>query len=417
VTSLLPLAAYYALVEVFVFLAFAELFHSFSEKAGLPDIVTDLLLGVALSSVALGGVLNTLLGAPIFKTTSYVLIFADFSVILLLFAAGLAGGFQGLRRAGWPAVGAAVAGDVLPFSVAFLLFSRVYSLDVALLMGVAAAATSTAVAASIVRSEKVERTPGGQFLMNAAAMDDVVALLLLSAVLTVVGGRFDVIAVTGGIVESVIAWVVLLLASVVIIPRVLKVPRLRDTRGMPFLILFVLVAVVVSLGFSAVIGAFIAGLAVAESLVATRTREMTEMLLLIFGALFFVVTGAQFDFRTLANLDMVGLALLLAAVAAAGKVLGVYPFARVRLGPTPAAATVALGMVPRGEIGIIVGAIGLSLGLFDQVLFGEVLLMSLATTLVGAYLFRRLASTLGPPPDAQGQAARMMDELARSTPE
>jgi Kef-type K+ transport system membrane component KefB len=249
----------------------------------------------------------------------------------------------------------------------------------------------------MIQGGRVGRTPGGQFLMNVAALDDVVALLLLSAVLTIVGGRFDVIAITGGIAESVIAWVVLLVASVVIIPRVLHVPRLRDLRGMPFLILFVLVAVVVALGFSAVIGAFIAGLAIAESLAADRTRELTETLLLVFGALFFVVTGAQFDVHQLTNLVMVGLALVLAVVAAAGKVLGVYPFARLRLGRTPAVQSVVLGMIPRGEIGLIVGSIGLAVGVFDQTMLGEVLLMSLATTLVGTFLFRRVSGRLGPP--------------------
>ena len=394
-----PTIAYYALVEVFIFLAFAELLHSFAEKTGLPDIVADLLLGMTLSGFAVGGLINTLIGQPIFGITPYLLLFADFSVILLLFAAGLGGGFQGLRRAGWPAVGAAITGDLLPFGVVTVLFSRFYSLDAALLLGVAAAATSSAVVASVSQRERVDRTLGGQFLMNVAALDDVVALILLSVVLTIVGGQFDVIAVTGSVLESAIAWVVLLLASVVVIPRVLRVPRVRDLRAMPFMVLFILVAIVVALGFSAVIGAFIAGLAVAESIAAERTRAITEVLLLVFGALFFVVTGAQFDVHELTNLAMVGLALLLAAVAATGKVLGVYPFARIRLGPTPA-GSVSIGMVPRGEIGLIVGSIGLSIAVFNQTMLGEVLLMSLATTLIGAFLFRRLAANLGPPPVA-----------------
>ncbi len=402
--AVLPSDAYYALVEVFVFLAFAELVHSFAEKVGLPDIVADLVLGMALSGFALGGLLNALLGVPLFGISPYLLLFADFSVILLLFAAGLGGGFQGLRRAGWPAVGAAIAGDVLPFAVVAFLFSRIYDLDAALLLGVAAAATSSAVVASVTQRERIAKTDAGQFLMNVAALDDVVALILLSVVLTIVGGQFDVISVTGSVAESVVAWVVLLLASVVVIPRVLKVPRVRELRGMPFLILFVLVAIVIALGFSAVIGAFIAGLAIAESIAADRTREITEVLLLVFGALFFVVTGAQFDVGELTNLALVGLGLLLATLAAAGKVLGVYPFARLRLGPSPASGAVAVGMVPRGEIGLIVGSIGLSLGVFDQTMLGEVLLMSLATTLAGAYFVRRLAGTFGAPPTAPAAA-------------
>ncbi len=392
--ALLPGEAYYALVEIFVFLAVAELLHSAARRANVPTIVTDILVGVVLSGFALGGLLNTLVGVPIFVVNSYVLIFADFSVILLLFAAGLGGGFTGLREAGLLAVLAAIAGDVAPFAVVAGVFSRVYPLDTALLLGAAAAATSSAVVASVLLSEQVDGTPGGRFLMNIAALDDVVALVLLSVVLTIVGGRVDVIAITGSVFELVIAWVVLLFASVFVIPRVLRIPGIRDAQGMPFLILFVLVAIVVALGFSAIIGAYIAGLAVAESLVASRTRGTTEVLLLLFGSLFFVVTGAQFDWRELLEPSLVVLAVVLAALAAAAKLLAVYPFARARLGPGEAPLAVSTGMVPRGEIGLIVGSIGFALGLFSQAVLGEVLLMAVLTTLIGAVLFRRSAPAL-----------------------
>jgi Kef-type K+ transport system membrane component KefB len=392
-----PEAAYYALLEVFIFLAVAELLHSFARKVGVPTLVSDLLLGVLLSSFALGGILNSLIGVPIFLVNDYVLLFADFSVILLLFAAGLGGGFAGLRRAGTPAVLAAIAGDLVPFALALVVFSRIYPLNVALLLAVACAATSSAVVASLLQAERLTDTPAGQFHMNVAALDDVVALVLLSVALTVVGGQFDVLAVTGNILELAVGWVVLLLAAVLIIPRLLRVPQLRDAQRMPFLFLFILVAVVVAFGFSAVIGAFIAGLAVAESLAASRTRQITEILLILFGSLFFVVTGAQFDFHQFLDLGLIGLALLLALIAAGGKVVAVYPFARLRWKAEPARA-IALGMIPRGEIGLIIGAIGYSDGILDQTTLGVILLMSIVTTVVGAVLFRRVAGAMRPEP-------------------
>ncbi len=393
--AVVPATAYYALLEVFVFLAVAELLHSFAGRIGLPALVSDLLLGVLLSSFALGGLLNAVLGVPIFLVNDYVLLFADFSVILLLFAAGLGGGFSGLRRAGWPAVGAACAGDVVPFVLVLAVFSRFYPVNVALLLAVASAATSSAVVASLLQTERLTHTPAGQFQMNVAALDDVVALVLLSVVLTTVGGRFDILAVTGSVLELVVGWVVLLLASVLLIPRLLRIPRLRDAQRMPFLFLFVLVAVVVALGFSAVIGAFIAGLAVAESLAADRTRQITEILVLLFGSLFFVVTGAQFDVHQLLVPGLVVLALLLALLATAGKALAVYPFARRRWGPGPSRA-IAFGLVPRGEIGLVVGAIGFASGTLDQTTLGEILVMSIVTTLVGSVAFRKVASAMRP---------------------
>lgn len=392
----LPPTADDALLLVFIFLAVAELLHSIADKVGFPHLVSDLLLGIVLSSYALGGVFNALLGVPIFVVSSYVLIFADFSVILLLFAAGLGGGFTGLRNAGRYAILAAVAGDLVPFALAYLLLVHVYSSSAALLLAVATAATSSAVVAALLQAQGVGDRPAGHFHMNVAALDDVVALVLLSVVLTVVGGKFDVLAATGSVLELVVAWVVLLLAAVLVFPRVVRLPALREARGLPFLFLFVLVVVVVSLGFSAVIGAYIAGLAVAESLVASRTREITEILLVLFGSLFFVVTGAQFAVGSLLNPALVALAVVLAGIAAFGKFVGVYAFARPRWDPETSRA-VAFGMIPRGEIGLIVGSIGITSGLLDQTMLGEIVLMSIVTTLIGAVLFRFSASAYAGP--------------------
>ena len=394
--ALVPLS-YYALLEVFIFLAVAELLHSFTSKVGLPNLVSDVLLGILLSGFALGGILNALFGAPIFVVNDYLLLFADFSVILLLFAAGLAGGFAGLRSAGLGALAAALAGDLVPFLAVFALFSQFYSLSVALLLGVAASGTSSAVVASLLQSEDLRGSDPGHFMMNVSALDDVVALLFLSVALTIVGGQAGVLAVTGGVLELVAAWIILLLAAVLILPRLLRIRRLRETRGMPFLFLFVIIVIVVSLGFSAIIGAYIAGIAIAESLVASRTRELTEVLLLLFGSLFFVVTGAQFDFHILFQPDVVVLALVLAGIAALGKFAGVYPLARRRF-DTATARTVALGTVPLGEIGLIVGAIGITSGVLSQTQLGEILLMSLLTTLVASFLFRRGARRIRPAP-------------------
>ncbi|MGA7922683.1 MAG: cation:proton antiporter [Thermoplasmata archaeon] len=397
--SLLSPVAYYALLEVFVFLAFAEVLHSLGQRIGLPQIVADLIAGMILSSYAVGSLLNDVLGVQLFVINDYVMLFATFSVVLLLFAAGLEGGFSSLRTAGVYAIFGAIAGDLVSFAVVFVVFVHFTTISAALLIAVASAATSTAVVAQFLRSEALGGTAGGKFLINVAALDDVVALILLSVVLTILGGKFDPIAVTGNAVEAVAAWVVILLVSVLIIPRLLRVRALRESRDVPFAILFALVAIVVVLGFSAVIGAFIAGLAVAESLVASRTREITLILTAIFGSLFFVVIGAQFDVGLLLNPNVLALAFLLAGLAAAGKFLGVLPFAQTRLRSPADGVTVAIGMIPRGEIGLLVGAIGVSSGIFDTQLLGVIVLMSIVTTLVGAVLFRQriLRQTLETP--------------------
>lgn len=386
--------AYYALLEIFILLAFAELLRSIFERNGFPPTVGELIAGIVLGTYALGGVLNGLLGIQLFVVNDYVLLFADFSVILLLFAAGLEGGFSSLRAAGSAAVGAAILGDLIPFVATFLVFSLYYPVHTALLVGVATGATSTAIVAALVRSENLSSRPTGKFLLHSAALDDVVALLLLSVALSLNPTRPDIIAISGGIVFTAVAWIIILLASVLIIPRVLKPLSSRVSNDLPFVILFAIVAIVTSLGFSAVIGAFIAGLAVGESLLATRTKHMADVLLAIFGSLFFVVVGAEFDVRLLVDPWVTVYALVLVAIAVGGKFAGVYAIARARFPEPKVARALAVGMIPRGEIGLIVAAVGLSIGAFDQTLLGAVLLMSILTTIIGGFLFRRVAPDL-----------------------
>ncbi len=402
--ALLAANDYYVLLEIFLFLAVAQLLHTFTNRIGFPEIVADLIAGMVIGSYALGGVFDTVTGSHLFEINAGVLLFADFSVVLLLFAAGLGGGFSSLREAGLWAVGIAVAGDVLSFGISFLVFREIYPLDAALFIAVATAATSAVAVASVLTSTGVARTRGGRLFLNASALDDVVALTMLSVVLAVLAGYTDPLRLTGSVVEAVVAWLVLLLVSVVLIPRLFHVRLFRNIETMPFTVLFILIAVVLALGFSPVIGAFIAGLAIAESAVAPRTRELTGVLIGIFGALFFIVVGAEFDVGLLADLTVVGLGLGLAGLAAAGKMIGVYPLAARRLGSRRAGWAVAVGMVPRGEIGLVVGAIGYSSGILSQEMLGEIVLMAIVTTLAGAVLFPRLAPAFGDAASADATA-------------
>jgi len=392
--ALLAPSDYYVLLEIFLLLAVAQLIHSVTSKVGFPEIVADLLAGMVIGSYAVGGLFDQLSGSHLFEINPGLLLFADFSVVLLLFAAGLGGGFSSLREAGLWAVGIAITGDVLSFGLTFLVFRTFYSLDAALFLSVATAATSAVAAASVLSSTGVGRTPGGRLFMNASALDDVVALTMLSVVVTILSGYADPLRLTGSVAEAIIAWVVLLLAAVVIIPRLFRLRVFRNIETLPFTVLFVLIAVVLALGFSPVIGAFIAGLAVAESIVAARAREMTGVLVAVFGSLFFIVVGAEFDVGLLLDVTLVALALLLAGLAIVGKLVGTYPFARRRLRTARAGWAVALGMVPRGEIGLVVGAIGYSSGYLTQEMLGEIVLMAIVTTLVGALLFPRFAPAL-----------------------
>jgi Kef-type K+ transport system membrane component KefB len=344
--------------------------------------------GMALAPPALGAILNGWLGFQLFQINDLLLAFADFSVILLVFAAGLEGGVASLRQAGWPAVAAALAGNLVPFALVTGVFATFYPLPVALLLGTAAGATSTAVVVSLLRQEQLTGSAGGRFLLGTCAFDDVIGFIVLSAILSVVGGQLSGVVVALRVSLAVVVWIAVLLASVLIVPRIFRLLTPRDSATLPLLVLFVLAAVVASVGFSTIVGAFIAGLAIAESSASAATRRTSEVLLAVFGSLFFVVIGFEFNVGLLLSPTVVGLGLLLALLASAGKIVAVYPFVHRHFGRRLEAFMVSVGMVPRGEIGLLVGSLGLSLGILGQAQLGMILILSLVTTLIGGVLFR-----------------------------
>lgn len=387
--ALVPLGGPAAtLLEIFVFLALAEVLRLRVIGAGLPPIIGDVLVGMALAPVALGGIINGWLGYPLFQVNDILLVFSEFSVILLVFAGGLEGGISSLRQGGGYAIGAALAGNLVPFLLVTGVFATFSPLPVALLLGTASGATSTAVVVAFLKQEGLSSSAGGRFLLGTTAFDDVVGFIVLSAILSVVTGNLTATLVALKVSLAVIVWIAVLAASVLIVPRALRLVGARESVTLPLLILFVLAAIVASVGFSTIVGAFIAGLAIAESDQVAATRRTAEVLLAVFGSLFFVVLGFEFDVRLLLAPTVVLGGLLLALLAGAGKLVGVYPFVHRKFGRRLEAFMVAVGMIPRGEVGLIVAALGLSLGILGEAQLGMILLLSLITTAVGGVLFR-----------------------------
>jgi Na+:H+ antiporter len=406
--GLVPLPAYYALVYIFVLLSVAELLGASLERAGLPAIIGEVLAGIALGTFAIGGLINqyVLQGTQVFVLTPEVLLFADFSIILVVFAAGLEGGLGSFRAAGPTAVAAAIGGDLVSFGLAALTLRFLFDLSMAasLLGGVAVAATSTAAVAYMLRRESVAGTPGGRYLLSVSAMDDVAGLVIFSVVIAFLGGSVGLSGLTGSIGIGLAALAVVLLLSIAGVRLLFRSRAARESRVIPLLVLFMTVTTVVVLGFSGIIGAFIAGLAMAGSMVSARVREMSDYLLAIFGSLFFAVLGAQFDVRLLFDptqlprlLELTG---ALLAVAWVGKVVIIAPITRLHFRSWKVALSVAVGAVPRGEIGLLIGTVGFVGGYFGASLFGALVLVALITTITGSLGFHRLVRPDVPPVSA-----------------
>lgn len=385
-------AIFLTLLEVSILVLLADLAGGVLTRYGFPRVVAELLIGLALSPYALGSVLNSILHMGLFTINDYLLFLTNLSVILLLFASGLEHGLSTLREGGVYGVLAAVFGAVVPFALAYCALVSMGLRPVeSAIIALSTAPTSLAVVAGVVEREGLTGLPSTKVLITAASIDDVVALIMLSVVTAVMGAGNFTYSTLISAVRIVMLWVLMFLLSVFLIPRVLN----RVGEGVivyaSLVVLFGLVLIMSILGFSEVIAAFIAGVAVAESRVSHRVRDVVGVLLAIFGSVFFISMGLQLNLRYILNAEVLAIALITSAIAIIGKIIGIYPFAYLRLRNNRDSIIVSYGMTPRGEMGLVIASIGLSSGLIAMSGFGVIILMVLITTIIGAIIYRHEA--------------------------
>ncbi|MGC8969706.1 MAG: cation:proton antiporter [Conexivisphaera sp.] len=376
---------YLALLEISVLLFAAEASRGAVARLGIPAVVGEILVGMALGPHALGPALNAALSMPLISLNGYVELFAQFSVILLIFASGLEQGLSGLRRA-WPwGFLGAIFGALLPFLGIAALLWRGAGSSAALLIGAASAATSLAVA-SAVSAETGFSGPALDFLLTAGAVDDVVALIILSTAMAASAGRAEPSEVLLVVLYYLIAWALISAVSIAVLPRFANALGERYAYSFALLSLFGLVAAMVTLGFSPIIAAYVAGVALSSSRLSESFRRLAVGLSSLFGPLFFVIAGTEVNLR-LSTYAALALALYISALALALKFVGVFPFAYGATRDARSSVSASLGMLPRGEMGLAIALAGLSSGIIGDTLYAAVVLMSLITTLVGSVSF------------------------------
>ena len=236
------------------------------------------------------------------------------------------------------------------------------------------------------------------FLLSAAALDDVVSLVLLSVaegLASAKGSPVDYLRVAA---FYSVAWATIYVVSIKLIPAVVARTRDRYIVETSLIILFGLITVMQGLGFSPIIAAFIAGVSLGESVSSSRLSNFMESLLLVFGSIFFVVVGAEFDAYAV-SLRGVVVAVAIAALAMAGKMAGSLPFAYGASRDAKRSAIASIGMEPRGEVGFAIASYALQEGLITSGCYGVMTLSILLTTIAGAAAFGRLSRGLVKPVD------------------
>jgi Kef-type K+ transport system membrane component KefB len=374
-----------ALTDLFVVLLAAKLGDELFKRIRQPAIVGEILAGVVIGPSVLGLV----------EPGEVLEVVAELGVVFLLFWVGLETRVSELREVGRPAALTGAFGVIIPFA-AGLGFGLAIGEDGATAMFLAAAlvATSVGITSAVLLELGVLERPASRTILGAAIVDDVLAMILLAVAGGIAGSQLDPwsIVVTVLLAVGFVAFFALggtqLTARR---PAILHAPRFSESPLLPAVIVCLgLAAFAAHIGLAAIIGAFLAGMIVAETREHHPIEEEVAPLYAFFPPFFFAFIGLEVNLGAFADAETVVLLAAVTVLAVATKLAGAWLGAR-SLGRDEA-AFVAVGMVPRGEVGIIVAGIGSAIGVIDAQLFAVVVGMSIFTTLMVPPVLRRLAT-------------------------
>jgi Kef-type K+ transport system membrane component KefB len=381
------------LLAVGVLILGARLGGALSKRLNQPAVLGELLAGLLLGPTLIG-----FLHLPWFTDEHLgenIQHLAELGVLFLMFLAGTEINLREMARTGRAAVAAGLLGVLVPVTfgtLAALMFN--YRPLEALFLGIVLSATSVSISAQTLMELGVLRRRESLTLLGAAVFDDILVILVLSVFLALTGeqsgGALDIILVLGRMLAYLVLATIL---GLWLIP-----PLLRRVERWPINHGAISLAIVLALlyawsaevlgGMAAITGAFLVGLAVGRSPLRQEIEHSFSALTYgFFVPLFFVSIGLEANAREVTGSGLVfGLVLIVIAIITkiAGSGLGAY-WGGLKAGE---ALRLGIGMVSRGEVGLIVASVGLNEGLIDDGVFAGIVLVVLATTLVTPVLLR-----------------------------
>lgn len=391
------------LVGIAVMLFAAKIGGELFERIKQPAVLGELLSGIVIGNLVLFG----FTAAEPLRTNEVIAAIGEVGVIILLFQVGLESDLKEMLEVGWSSLLVAVLGVIVPFLLGWAVSSYFLpdeSRLIHIFIGATLCATSVGITARVFKDLGKLTTRTARIILGAAVIDDVLGLMILAVVVgaikataTGVALSFtDVLLIAG---KAILFLVAAILVGQFLVPRLLRMAGRLKSEGVLLTIAisfcFFLAWVSAKVGLAPIVGAFAAGLVLDEVHYRPerqgKDRDLNDLLQPVGAVLvpiFFVLMGMKVDLRFFARLDSLGFALALTLAAIVGKQicsLGVIERNSDRL-------TIGLGMIPRGEVGLIFAGIGATLMLPDSHgvsqpvvglgIFGAVVIMVIVTTLV-----------------------------------
>ena len=379
---------------IITMLIVGKMFGEFAERSGQPAVLGELIAGVILGSSVLGVIPAA---GPLYEV---VHVLAEVGVAILLFEIGLETDLKAMTRVGKSASGVALIGVFLPFALGFgywyyfnpSIGAHPPGIDfwvVAIFVGATLTATSVGITARVLSDLNRMHTSEARIIIGAAVIDDVLGIVILAVVSGLAGGA----AVTLGYVSKTLLFAVGFLVLAVVIgnrfaPALFDVVDKMRVRGSLLVAAFCFALGVAALadlaGSALIIGAFAAGLVLSRTNQFDAVVERIEPVADVFTPIFFVSVGAPVNvglFLPTASdfdLNVLVVGLILTAIAIVGKLLAGLAVRR----KDTSKLLVGVGMVPRGEVGLIFAAIGLTAGILSGATYSAILIMVILSTFV-----------------------------------
>jgi len=368
-----------------------------------PAVVGELIAGIIISPFALGGFINdpVILNFAIIEggfigngtelqNFAPMEIISQIAVIILLFVAGVETDVRAFLRHGITGTLVAFGGVLVPFGLGYFAAMKFFphlGMVAWLFMGATLTATSIGITVRILMDMKRLNTREGTIILVGAVVDDIIGLVILSVVVSMAEtGELDVLGVVKTGLIGFGVWFALLMLGVYghryISRFVLQPFKKSGTMPIIAIIFGLLIAYIVTLvDLHPVVGAYVAGLMFAATVEKEEILEKTRPIMLFLAPFFFTYLGMQVDLGLVWSAIIPAIVLIVLAIA--GKMIGCYVPARLA-GRVPHAGgmIVGIGMVPRGEVGLIIAGVGLVAGVIDRELFGAAVAVSMITTLI-----------------------------------
>ena len=354
----------------------------------MPVVLGELLAGIIVGPFALGG-LPIFNGEPLVILDETVKHIGEIAAIVILFIAGLEITPREFLRGGAASFTVGSLGVVVPFFVGYYVFTA-FGLEAleAMLIATALTATSIAITVQVLTELGKMQSKEAKLILGAAIVDDILAIAVLSVVTTMVqtgDTTPEIMDITFLILKILGLFVVLLIGSILIIPRILHVEQLwrseGSIEGIATAAFFGAAGIAAFVGLSPIVGAFSVGMAVASTRVIKQVEEYVSKLGIIFAPLFFAIIGAQVDLRGI-NIDVLYLSGIIIAIAIITKLIGCGLPALIFLKDRSRAIRVGIGMISRGEVGLIVAGVGVSSGALSTDIYTTVIIMVAVTTVI-----------------------------------